>query len=238
MLNIQTILFIVAMEEEFVALKGFFNNKPQEIKPFLLYSDQIILNNKKYQLHAIISNIGKSSSASATTYAIAKCKPNIVINIGSSGGVNNAKINNIVISNITGFFDCDVVAFGYKIGQMARQPEFFVSSLSIYDNLIKNLQQNQTDVLSGTVITGDSFVNDINKVNTIKSIYPNTLAIEMEASSIALVCNTFSIPFLLVKKISDMADSKASENFTNNITNIDEILNKTIYNILLFLSKL
>ena len=119
---------------------------------------------------------------------------------------------------------------------MAKQPEVFKSSMGGFDTLISQLHGKQTDLLTGTIITGDSFVNNINKVNTIKSIYPNTLAIEMEASSVALVCNTFNIPFLLVKKISDMADSKANESFKSNITNIDENLAKTIENILTIIS--
>lgn len=227
----KTIGFIIAMQQEFEALNFAFNNNlttTVQNKPFVEYT----CNYNNIKLVAVISGIGKTLSASATTYLINKHSPNLVINVGSSGGVNQAKVGDIVLSSTAGFFDVDVTAFGYKLGQIPKQPSLFntlthnVGLQSLVNSLLNN------NVISGTVATGDCFVSDAKAVKQIKTLYNNTACIEMEAASIALVCNMFNTDVLFVKKISDLADEKATADFSLNIQNMQQNLQDLLVNVL------
>lgn len=225
---------VVAMEEEFQALNSIFQEKLEDDNFYKIYS----ANYKNIEIFGIISKIGKAASASATTHLINKYNPDFLINMGSCGGLNTASISSIILSASAGYCDVDVQAFGYKLGQLPQQPEFFNSK----DNTVKfndllSFVNQQHSVLNGFVVTGDSFIADPKKVEIIKNIYPNTLSVEMEGAAFAQVCTTYNKDFLLVKKVSDMADSDASESFKDEINKMSENTTDIIKSILDFLNK-
>ena len=153
---------------------------------------------------------------------IEKHKVDAIINIGSAGGVN-CQIGDLVISNKAFYHDVDVTAFGYNKGEIPKQPLIFTSLEQhlVLDNILNKLPA-EIHFQQGVVATGDQFINDINKVNNIKQSYPQVKALEMEAAAIAQICYNYKKDFLLVKKISDLADSSASNSFKSEITNFDE----------------
>lgn len=228
---------VVAMEEEFQALNSIFQEKLEEDNFYKIYSANYEKNGKNVEIFGIISKIGKAASASATTHLINKYNPDFLINMGSCGGLNNSVVSSIILSKSAGYCDVDVQAFGYKLGQLPQQPEFFESKDSIvnFSNLL-NFVKSEHNVLSGFVITGDSFIADPAKVEVIKNIYPNTLAVEMEATAFAQVCTTYNKDFLLVKKVSDMADSDASTSFKDEINKMSENTTDIIKSVLDFLT--
>lgn len=72
------------------------------------------------------SGIGKVSAALGTTLLLQLCKPDVVINTGSAGGLAaTLKVGDIVVSDEVRYHDADVTAFGYEAGQMAGCPAAF-----------------------------------------------------------------------------------------------------------------
>jgi adenosylhomocysteine nucleosidase len=65
----------------------------------------------------------------------------------------------------------------------------------------------------GSVATGDSFLNDVKKIDIIRERFPAVAAAEMEAASIAQTCHQFRKPFVIIRSISDKADGNASISF-------------------------
>jgi nucleoside phosphorylase len=64
------------------------------------------------------------------------------------------------------------------------------------------------------VLTGDQFIT--NKEQTTYSYMREELqgdAVDMEGASVAYVCKKLNTPFILVRTISDKANSEAPENF-------------------------
>lgn len=224
---------VVAMEEEFQALNSILQEKIENDAFYKIYSSTY----KNLELLGIISKIGKSATASATTHLINKHNPDFLINMGSCGGLNKAKVASIILSNTAGYCDVDVQAFGYKLGQLPQQPEFFESPNNKIDfkELLAFVNKNHS-VLNGFVITADSFIASKEKVEEIKKIYQNTLAVEMEGASFAQTCNTYNKEFMLVKKVSDMADSDAGESFKDEINKMSENTADIIKEILDFIS--
>ncbi|MDR2008691.1 MAG: 5'-methylthioadenosine/adenosylhomocysteine nucleosidase [Alphaproteobacteria bacterium] len=226
---------VLAMEEEFKAVSTLALQKLMNDDSYKIYMSKY----KNLEVFAIIAKIGKAAAASATTHLINRHNPDFLINLGSSGGVNSAKIASIVLGNAAGYYDVDATAFGYKLGQLPQQKEFFTSQESIvkFNDLLSAVKK-QHEVLNGFVITGDSFVADKTKVDSIKTMYQNTMAIEMEAAAFAQVCNTYNKDFLLVKKISDMADSGADKSFKEEIAKMSENTTSVMQAVLDYLSDL
>jgi adenosylhomocysteine nucleosidase len=70
----------------------------------------------------------------------------------------------------------------------------------------------QAAVHRGLIITGDQFVDgDIR--DGLVSDFPEALCVEMEGGAIAQVCYLNGVPFVIVRVISDAADTDAPEDF-------------------------
>lgn len=235
MVKIMKIGICIAMQEEFSAIASILNFKnnntttPLDIKEYSY---------KNLEIVAIISKIGKSFSANATSILINQYKCDVILNIGSCGGVNGANVGDVILSNIAGYWDVDVRGFGYKLGQIPGCDENFLSTNNkiVWNTLIENIQSSK--ILSGFVISGDSFVSDDKLVEQIKNIYPDTLAIDMEGASIAQICNLYNKDFILVKKVSDKADKNATNSFKNEIINMEEKTSLIVKDILDYLNSI
>jgi len=161
------------------------------------------------------SGIGKVAAAMATTLLLIKFDIDLVINIGSAGGYDpTLNIGDIVIANELRFHDVDVTAFGYEIGQMAEQPAaFYPDQKSVDIALQASSSLNEIKVKAGLICTGDIFMADPAKAAIARSNFPNMAACEMEAAAIAQVCQGFSVSFIIVRSLSDIAGKKSDLSF-------------------------
>ncbi len=74
------------------------------------------------------SGIGKVAAAMGATLLMEHCKPDVIINTGSAGGLaSTLKVGDIVVSDETRYHDADVTAFGYEYGTAAGLPCRFQS---------------------------------------------------------------------------------------------------------------
>merc|ERR1719277_1421368 len=72
--------------------------------------------------------IGKVASASVATAVALKYKPHCIINTGVCGGLkDDMKIGDIILAENCRYHDVDATKFGYKLGQVPKQPEMFKS---------------------------------------------------------------------------------------------------------------
>ncbi|MDU8923736.1 5'-methylthioadenosine/S-adenosylhomocysteine nucleosidase [Pasteurellaceae bacterium LIM206] len=160
------------------------------------------------------SGIGKVAAAIGTTALLQIAKPDVVINTGSAGGVAaGLQVGDIVISSETRYHDADVTAFGYEKGQLPACPPAFLSDetlMSLAERIAKAQGQRVT---RGLICSGDSFIHGGDRLAQIKADFPNVTAVEMEATAIAQVCHAFSVPFVVVRAISDAGDGTASISF-------------------------
>jgi len=130
------------------------------------------------------TGIGKVRSALAVYEAIIKEKPDLVINIGSSGSVNH-EVGDIILCSR--FIDRDLA----KVAICGIESE-----LDFYDEIsgfafLKGLS------LNNSVSTGDSFVTEHENVGSVTDV------IDMEAYGIAQACRMCNMPFLSIKYVTD-----------------------------------
>ncbi|MEC5318954.1 5'-methylthioadenosine/S-adenosylhomocysteine nucleosidase [Brenneria populi subsp. brevivirga] len=160
------------------------------------------------------SGIGKVSAALGTTLLLEHCRPDMVINTGSAGGLAaTLKVGDIVISDEVRYHDADVTAFGYEPGQMAGCPAAFIADeglIALAKDAIAKLQLN---AVRGLIVSGDAFINGAEPLARIRKTFPQAIAVEMEATAIAHVCHQFALPFVIVRAISDVADQESHLSF-------------------------
>ncbi|WP_301098462.1 5'-methylthioadenosine/S-adenosylhomocysteine nucleosidase [Otariodibacter sp.] len=202
---------IGAMAQEVEILKSYIlEPKEIDIAGCKIYEGKI--NNIDVAL--LQSGIGKTAAALGTTLLLTLTKPDMVINTGSAGGLaSSLNVGDIVISNDVRHHDVDVTAFGYEKGQLPGNPAGFLPDTQLVDIAIKESEKAGINAVSGLICSGDTFINGTDAISKIKENFPNVVAVEMEAASIAQVCHAFNIPFVVVRAISDVADKTSHLSF-------------------------
>ncbi len=203
---------IGAMDEEVELLKASLQNREDhEIAGYLLFTGK--LHDKDIVL--LKSGIGKVNAAIGTTILLQMFKPDCVINTGSAGGFDPAlNVGDIVISSEVRHHDVDLTVFGYEYGQVPQQPPFFTPDetlAAIAERCIARMEGMKT--VRGLIATGDQFMNDPERVERKRGLFPAMKAVEMEAAAIAQTCQQFSTPFIVIRALSDIAGKESGVSF-------------------------
>ena len=67
--------------------------------------------------------------------------------------------------------------------------------------------------MKGLIATGDSFMNDAERVQFVRGKFPELQASEMEAAAIAQVSHQFGTPFIVIRALSDIAGKESNISF-------------------------
>lgn len=173
---------------------------------------------KKNNIFLIQSGIGKVSASIACMILIHLYKIDIIINSGSAGSlVVSLNIGDVIIPDKICYYDVDLVSFGYSRGQIPKYPKEFVIEKKIHVFLKSITEKFQLKFKKGLIISGDSFIRGDIFIKKLKNQFPSAIAVEMESAAIAQVCYQFTLPFIIVKSISDLSDANATLNFKKNI---------------------
>lgn len=225
-----TVGIIGAMDEEIALFQEIINDQKELKVANSLFIEGKIENQRVVLLK---SGIGKVNAAVATTIMHERFNPKLVINTGSAGGFSkNLKIGDLVISNEVVHHDVDVTAFRYKYGQVPGLPPTFKADERLIELTIQAANQLKIDYEVGLIATSDSFMQDPKRVSEVRNRFPNMIAAEMEAAAIAQVCYRYSIPFVIIRALSDIAGKDASISFDEFInlaaTNATKLITETI----------
>lgn len=166
------------------------------------------------EIVVVESGIGKVLAAITTTLLISHYQVTTVINTGSAGGIGTGlEIGDVVISDKLAYFDADVTAFGYAMGQMAGMPLYYEADARLIAQAEKAALAKGLQTKTGLIVTGDTFVDKQGTIEMIKGYFPEVLANEMEGAAIAHVAHQFKVPFVVIRAMSDVGDEEASVNF-------------------------
>lgn len=206
------IAIIGAMEEEVTILRDTLENRKQEFIAGCEFTSGIY---KGVEIILLKSGIGKVNAAMSTTLLLDRYQPDYVINTGSAGGFHSSlNVGDVVISSEVRHNDVDVTAFGYEYGQVPGLPAAYIPNDMLVNVAEKKAKEiNDIQVVKGLIVTGDSFLNDPNKVEFIRSKFSNLYAGEMEAAAIAQVCHLFDTPFVVIRALSDIAGKESDVSF-------------------------
>ncbi|MFP3916973.1 5'-methylthioadenosine/S-adenosylhomocysteine nucleosidase [Lysinibacillus telephonicus] len=206
------IAVIGAMEEEVELLRNSLENT--EVAT-IANSEYTTGTYKDKEVVLLKSGIGKVNAAMSTTVLLYEFKPDIVINTGSAGGYDsNLEVGAIVISDEVRHHDVDVTIFNYEMGQVPQMPAAFEADkrlIGLATEAVSEIGEHQYGV--GLICSGDSFMNDPERVEKVREYFPQMKAVEMEAAAVAQVCYQFNTPFVVIRALSDIAGKESNISF-------------------------
>ncbi len=138
-----------------------------------------------------------------------------IVNTGIAGSLcADLDIGDLVISEDAMYHDFDCVAFGYPSGKV---PGMDVVAFPADKDMMKLAYDaaeavNAGHTKTGRVASGDQFVADPALKNRIIDI-TGALCTEMEGAAIAQTAYRNSIPFVILRAISDKADNSAEMDY-------------------------
>ena len=95
-------------------------------------------------------------------------------------------VGDVVISTEVRHHDVDVTVFGYEYGQIPQLPPAFEADVSLVKTAMDAAKEIEgIKVTEGLIATGDSFMNDPERVEFAKKQFPGLQAFEMEGAAIA-----------------------------------------------------
>lgn len=199
---------IGAMEEEVQILKDEMSIDRKEIKARMEFYSGILWNNK---VVVVTCGIGKVNAAVCAQILVDDFHVDKIINVGIAGGIGeNVNPGDVVIGNNLVQHDIDTSAFGDPIGQVPRLDTFDFKCDTELIDLAKSAAEKISGHKSfiGRIVTGDQFIADTDKIRWLKDQF-EALACEMEGGSIAHVCYLNNTPFVVIRSISDNANTGA-----------------------------
>lgn len=186
---------------------------------------------------AVVCGIGKVNAAVCTQILSSVYNVDRIINVGIAGGIGDEILpGDLVIAENLVQHDMDTTAFGDNYGQIPRLDTFDFKCDKDLVNLAKRACEESTHHKSyiGRIVTGDQFIADLDKIKWLKSEF-HALACEMEGGSIAQVAYLNNIPFVVIRSISDNANTGAHMDYEKfkhiAVENSTNILKNMIKNI-------
>ena len=138
------------------------------------------------------------------------------INTGIAGSLKaEINIGDIVVSTDAIQHDMDATGFGYEPGVIPRMP---VSCFEADKRLVKAAEDAckeavpEVGVFAGRIVSGDQFISDRQVKNRITAQFGG-MCTEMEGAAIAQAAYLNSIPFVIIRAISDKADDSATVDY-------------------------
>jgi len=161
------------------------------------------------------SGLGKVFAAVVCQKLIDLFKPSKIIFTGVAGGINSRlNIADVIISKDCMYHDLDCTAMGIKRGQIPFTKFRFFKADPKLRKLALKTRIEKHKIISGRILTGDQFLTKT-KIKTHSYLKKELKGdcVEMEGAAVAHVCTINKIPFLIVRTLSDKADSSAKIDF-------------------------
>lgn len=160
----------------------------------------------------ILSGIGKVNAAVAAGDIASEWSPDCLLSVGCAGSfADDAAEGDVIIGSATAYHDCwcgGISSNGYIPGL----PERFPADPELLAEAVKAAPTAR----QGLIITGDQFYYGPQEDARQKKMYPDALAVDMEAAAVAHFCHRKTIPFLAIKVISDTHnDGKQAEHYSD-----------------------
>ncbi len=158
--------------------------------------------------------VGKVFAAMCAEAMIIKYAPALIVNTGVAGGLDPAlKCADIVVAERLCQHDMDTSAIGDEKGLISGiNKVYFDSDAEAIDAVMLSAYELGITVKRGTVATGDKFISDNADRERIISEF-GASACEMEGGAIAHTAFVNNTPFVVIRAISDGANSDSAMDF-------------------------
>lgn len=189
---------IFALKEELDETKKIFSN----IVVHIVYDLKIYECRKDNIICFLVeSGMGKVNAARSTQILIDTMEVDSILNVGVAGSISK-DINkcDIVVADKLVQHDFDLTLLNFEKGLIPNVGKYVDCDKKLV-SIAKTIKMD-TKVTFGIISSGDIFISD-EKMGTKINKKFGALCVEMEGAAIAQVCHLCSIPFLVVRSISD-----------------------------------
>lgn len=179
---------------------------------------------KNIDLILVSSGVGKVNASVYTQILIDTFSPDIIINIGIAGGLNeNLKPFDIVIGNSYSHHDVN-----------PSQMKNLFPNTSIFKankKLLNLFETKKIKGITGPIVSGEKFIANSEEKKHIIDTF-NAVAVDMETSAIAHTCFINTVPFIAIRGISDLANDDADSSYETNEESVSNHVGRTLLSIL------
>ena len=163
------------------------------------------------------AGIGKVLAAAGTTAMLNRYDISEVFFTGVAGGVgDDTKVLDVVIATALVQHDYGQITddgFEWFKGNDGVEGFYHCDQRLVeaaYDAAVDVVGKDHA--FQGIIATGDQFIASAGYVEKLQEDF-NAIACEMEGASIALVCEKYDVPFVVIRTMSDKADGAAHETY-------------------------
>ena len=215
---------IGAMDAEVEALIAAMRDRATEVVGGIEFNTGII-SGKRVALAKC--GVGKVFAAMCASVMALKYSPSLIVNTGVGGAADvNLRANDVVFADKLLQYDMDTSAVGDPVGLISGINKIYFESdpraVGILEEAAKELS---VSYKVGTVATGDRFVAEPEEKLMLAKRF-GAVACEMEGGAIAHVAYVNSIPFAVVRAISDSVFGDASVDFMKFLKTAAEVSSK------------
>lgn len=219
-------------QKPLTAILGAFRDEVKLLEDSIQHKQEVTIKGIRFVTgdfrgHSVVvalTGVGKVNAAMTTTILLMNWQPQQLIFTGIAGGVNPEILpGDMVIAKSTIQHDFGKINPQGMLVWNTRNPingvenpKYFPADSMLFlratkaANLtkFKEIEGRKIKIMTGIIATGDVFVNSDEKVKTLQEQIKAD-ATEMEGAAVAQVCYELKIPCLILRSISDNANSKA-----------------------------
>lgn len=197
---------IGAMDEEVAhlaqSLDDVFTSEDVSLK--LTHGTYTARSGNTIKVCATVAGMGMVNAAATTQYLVDEMRPDAIIFSGIAGNLNpDLHINDVVLGKTLRYLDSDM----HLIAQSAPFTEEYHSDDALIEHAHQALERLGITHIAGTIATGNTFVEGDEKTAQVKAL-TQADAVEMEGAAVAHVAARCGIPVLVIRALSDNADTE------------------------------
>lgn len=153
---------------------------------------------------ATVAGMGMVNAAATTQYLVDSMQPDVIIFSGIAGNLNpQLHINDVVLGKTLRYLDSDM----HLIAQSAPHAEEFHSDPWLLEQAGQALDSLSITHIAGIIATGNTFVEGDEQTARVKAL-TQADAVEMEGAAVAHIAARCGIPALVIRALSDNADTE------------------------------
>lgn len=228
-----------AMLEEIGGIVSLLKDKKEVTKGMRRYYSGTINN---VEVVVVFSRWGKVASATTVTHLIVEFGVTELFFVGVAGAISpDLNVGDIVIANSLIQHDLDArpIMKQFEIPLLGKTmlcppAEILDKAVESIDELvsdgglvhllsadqIKQFSLSKPKLVVGQIASGDRFFASHDDKERLLRILPDVLCVEMEGASVAQVCFEYSIPYVIIRTISDEANDHSVVDFQEFVSQV------------------
>src|SRR6266699_161907 len=223
--NQGTVVILTALPVEFEAVRAYGEHW-QEVECKGTLYERSIFSTEVWSWRVIIAQIGAGNVGAALEVerAITCFHPDVVFFVGVAGGVKDVEIGDVVVATKVYSYESGKATEGeflsrQDVDKTNHRLIHYAKDVEQNNDWMKRIKggvatlQTPSKVFFGAIASGEKVIasarSDLGQL--LRSVYNDTLALEMEAGGVlkAIHANG-NIPALVIRGISDLLDNKAA----------------------------